>query len=51
VGALPCRGKLGSYCVLVLCLAPLRLRGLRGKKSTPSVGWEVPVKLVISKRE
>jgi hypothetical protein len=25
------------------CVAPLRLGGLRGKKSTPSVGWEVPV--------
>jgi hypothetical protein len=28
---------------LWLCVAPLRLGGLRGKKSTPSVGWEVPV--------
>jgi hypothetical protein len=26
-----------------LCVAPLRLGGLRGKKSTPSIGWEVPV--------
>jgi hypothetical protein len=25
-------------------MAPLWLRGLRGKKSTPSIGWEVPVK-------
>ena len=25
-------------------VAPLWIRGLRGKKSTPSVGWEVPVK-------
>jgi hypothetical protein len=25
-------------------VAPLRHRGLRGKKSTPSIGWEVPVK-------
>jgi hypothetical protein len=25
-------------------VAPLWLGGLRGKKSTPSVGWEVPVK-------
>jgi hypothetical protein len=24
-------------------VAPLRLGGLKGKKSTPSVGWEVPV--------
>jgi hypothetical protein len=27
-----------------VCVAPLRLGGLRGKKSTPSVGWEVSVK-------
>jgi hypothetical protein len=25
-------------------VAPLRLGGLRGKKSTPSIGWEVPLK-------
>jgi hypothetical protein len=25
-------------------VAPLRLRGIRGKKSTPSIGWEVLVK-------
>jgi hypothetical protein len=25
-------------------VSPLRLGGLRGKKSTPSIGWEVPVK-------
>ena len=25
------------------CVAPLWLGGLRGKKSTPSIGWEVPV--------
>jgi hypothetical protein len=25
-------------------VAPLRLGGLRGKQSTPSVGWEVPVR-------
>jgi hypothetical protein len=28
---------------LCLCVDPLRLGGLRGKKSTPSVGWEVQV--------
>jgi hypothetical protein len=27
-----------------VCVAPLRLGGLRGKKSTPSIGLEVPVK-------
>jgi hypothetical protein len=25
-------------------VAPLRLGGLSGKQSTPSVGWEVPVR-------
>jgi hypothetical protein len=28
----------------IVCMAPLRLGGLRGKKSTPSIGWEVPVR-------
>ena len=28
----------------IVCVAPLRLEGLRGKKSTPSIGWEVPVR-------
>jgi hypothetical protein len=37
---------------LWLCVAPLRLGGLRGKKSTPSVGWEVPVSsLAVGKQE
>jgi hypothetical protein len=26
-----------------VCVAPLQLEGLRGKKSTPSIGWKVPV--------
>jgi hypothetical protein len=30
-------------CSNFFCVAPLRLGGIRGKKSTPSVGWEVPV--------
>jgi hypothetical protein len=25
-------------------VSPLRLGGLRGKKSTPSIGWEVPLR-------
>jgi hypothetical protein len=25
-------------------VAPLQLGGLRGKQSTPSIGWEVPVR-------
>ena len=37
------RKTLGLLFVGFLCVAPLRLGGLRGKKSTPSVGWEVPV--------
>jgi hypothetical protein len=39
------QGELGarrfSLCV---CMAPLRLGGVRGKKSTHSIGWKVPVK-------
>jgi hypothetical protein len=27
-----------------VCVAPLRLEGLREKKSTPSVGWEVSMR-------
>ena len=42
--ALPCEASSeleDSRCVL---LAPLRLEGLREKKSAPSIGWEVTVK-------
>jgi hypothetical protein len=28
----------------IVCVAPLQLGGLKGKKSTPSIGWEVPVR-------
>jgi hypothetical protein len=38
------RGKLIDSIYSSVCMAPLRLVGLRGKKSTPSIGWEVPVK-------
>jgi hypothetical protein len=35
------------YCVLVICVWPLcGSGGIRGKKSTPSVGWDVLVKSV-----
>jgi hypothetical protein len=45
VVALPCEASLElEYLWLCVCVAPLRLGGLRGKKSTPSIGWEVPVK-------
>jgi hypothetical protein len=43
-GSSSLQGNLESYCVMVLCLAPLWLGEIRGKKSTPSVGLEVPVK-------
>jgi hypothetical protein len=38
------QGKLGARGFRFVCVDPLWLGGLRGKKSTPSVGWEVPVK-------
>jgi hypothetical protein len=44
-GSSALRGKLGaSRNLWIVCVAPLGLGGLRGKKSTPSIGWEVPVK-------
>jgi hypothetical protein len=44
-GSSALRGELGARRNLwIVCVAPLRLGGLRGKKSTPSIGWEVPVK-------
>jgi hypothetical protein len=44
VVALPCEASWELEDFGCVCVAPLRLGGLRGKKSTPSVGWEVPVK-------
>jgi hypothetical protein len=44
-GSLALQGKLGDiFFSSFVCVAPLRLRGIRGKKSTPNVGWEVPVR-------
>jgi hypothetical protein len=45
VVVLPCeaRWELEEFWLCV-CMAPLWLGGLRGKKSTPSIGWEVSVK-------
>jgi hypothetical protein len=43
-GSSPLRGELEIVVLWLVCVAPLWLRGLRGKKSTPIVGWEVPVK-------
>jgi hypothetical protein len=40
----PCKDKLELDLDLNFCVTHLRLRGLRGEKSTPKVGWEVPVK-------
>ena len=38
VEALPCKASFGAIIVGFLCVAPLWLRGIRGKKSTPSIG-------------
>jgi hypothetical protein len=44
-GSSALQARLGaSRNLWIVCVAPLRLGGLRGKKSTPSIGWEVPVK-------
>jgi hypothetical protein len=44
-GGFTLRGKLGARVFSgFVCVAHLWLGGLRGKKSTPSIGWEVPVK-------
>ena len=43
--ALPCEASSElEYFSGFVCVAPLWLEGLRGKKSTPSNGWDVPVK-------
>jgi hypothetical protein len=44
VVARPCEASWELVDLWLVCVAPLQLGGLRGKKSTPSVGWEVPVK-------
>jgi hypothetical protein len=38
------RGELGASILWFVCVAPLQLGGLMGKKSTPNIGWEVPVR-------
>ena len=44
-GSSALQGELGARQNLwLVCVAPLWLKGLRGKKSTPSIGWEVPVR-------
>jgi hypothetical protein len=44
VVAQPCEARWELAFSGIVCVAPLRLGGLRGKKSTPSIGWEVPVR-------
>jgi hypothetical protein len=51
VEALLCGEILGYIVVGFMCVEPLRLEGVRGKKITPSVGWEVPVKFWIASEE
>jgi hypothetical protein len=43
-GSSTLQGELGDRFLWFVCMAPLWLRGIRGKKSTPSVGWDVPVR-------
>ena len=42
--ARPCEVSWELFYSLIVCVDPLRLRGLREKKNTPSIGWEVPVR-------
>jgi hypothetical protein len=44
VEALPCKAILEDIVFYFLCVLPLQLVGIRGKKSTPIVDWEVPMK-------
>jgi hypothetical protein len=44
VVALPCEVIWELSYSLVVCVAPLCLGGIKGKKITPSVHWEVPVR-------
>jgi hypothetical protein len=44
--ALPCEASWELEDVGCVCMVPLRIEGISGKKSTPSVGWEVPMKSI-----
>jgi hypothetical protein len=44
VVARPCEVSWVLAFLGIVCVAPLWLGGLRAKKSTPSVDWEVPVR-------
>jgi hypothetical protein len=44
VVARPCKASWEITFSGIVCVAPLRVKGLKGKKSTPSVGWEVSVR-------
>jgi len=45
-GSSTLQGEMGAifFLCLYVCVAPLWLTGIRGKKSTPSVDWEVSVR-------
>ena len=43
-GSSSLQGNLGRYCVLFFVCVAFVARGDKGKKSTPSVDWEVPMK-------
>jgi len=41
---LPCEASWElEYFYGFVCMAPLKFEGIRGKNSTPNIGWEVPV--------
>jgi hypothetical protein len=44
VVARPCEASWEIAFSGIVCVAPLQLGGLKGKKSTPSIGWEVSVR-------
>jgi hypothetical protein len=50
VAALPCEASLGAIVCWFFVCGPLRIGGIREKKSTHSIGWEVPVKYLLLTR-
>jgi hypothetical protein len=50
VEALDCEASLGAIFVGFLGVVPLHIRGIRGTKSTPRIGWEVSVKSLCLER-
>jgi hypothetical protein len=43
-GSSTLRGELGASILWYCVCGPFAAQGAQGKKSTPSVGWEVPVR-------